>query len=158
MRTCDAPAVTQTIVVGYDGKPPAQRALERALGDAKAAGARLLVVAVAEMPFDPIDPPAYDVGPIVEDPAYTQPPAQPPLLEPITREAMRQAEAAGVPADYVWEAGGDPARTIVDVARDSGATEIVVGSHHHGLLAGLFGGDVAAAVKREANCDVIVVA
>ena len=81
---------------------------------------------------------------------------EPPELRPVTAEAMGRAKAEGVPADYVW-AVGDPARTIVDAARDNSATTIVVGSHHHSLLQRLLGQDVAAAVQHEANCDVIVV-
>jgi nucleotide-binding universal stress UspA family protein len=34
---------------------------------------------------------------------------------------------------------------------------IVLGAHHHGLLSRIMGGDVAAQVKRDAGCDVIVV-
>lgn len=52
----DAPSVTETIVVGYDGEEPAQRTLERALEEAKAAHARLLIVAVEAMPLDPYAP------------------------------------------------------------------------------------------------------
>jgi nucleotide-binding universal stress UspA family protein len=145
--------VTKLIVVGYDGEEPAQRALTRAISDAKAVAGRLVVVVVAEMPVDPFEPPAFSVGPAV----VTRPLEEPSQLEPITAEAMRQAEAAGVPADYVWDAGPDPARTIIDAARDNDADEIVLGPHHHTLLERFFGEDVAVAVKREANCDVVVV-
>jgi nucleotide-binding universal stress UspA family protein len=42
-----------TIVVGYDDEDAAKRALERALDEAKASGAELVVVSVVEFPLDP---------------------------------------------------------------------------------------------------------
>jgi nucleotide-binding universal stress UspA family protein len=33
----------------------------------------------------------------------------------------------------------------------------VLGAHHHGMLSRLLGADVAAVVKRDAGCDVLVV-
>ena len=60
------------------------------------------------------------------------------------------------PVDYVW-APGEPARRIVDVAKDRGASTIVVGHHHHSMLGRLFGTDVAADVRRTADCEVVVV-
>ena len=59
-------------------------------------------------------------------------------------------------ADYVW-APGEPARLIVNVAKDRGASTIVVGHHHHSMLGRLFGTDVAADVRRDADCEVVVV-
>lgn len=146
--------MSTTIVVGYDAREPAKRALERAIEEAKARHGRLLIVAVLSMPLDPYAPPSF--GTLDDSPPPQEPAAEPLELKPITDEAIRRAEAAGVPADYVW-AEGDPARTIVDAARDNDASALVVGSHHHGFLARLFGQDVAAAVKREATCEVIVV-
>jgi nucleotide-binding universal stress UspA family protein len=146
--------MTKTIVVGYDGKEPAQHALERALEEAKAADARLLIVTVEDMPLDPYEPPTF--GTLDDSPPVEPLLAEPPELRPITARAMSQAEAKGVPADYLW-AVGDPARTIVDAARDSSASTIIVGSHHHSLLQRLLGQDVAVAVQHEANCSVIVV-
>jgi len=149
--------VTDTIVVGYDGHEHSQRALARAIDEAKTAHGRLLIVAVEAMPLDPYAPPSVNFVP----PAVAAPPAPDPLVEPtplksLTDEAMARAEAAGVPADFVW-AVGDPARTIVDTARDNDARSIVVGLHHHNLLERLLGEDVDAAVKEQAKCDVITV-
>jgi hypothetical protein len=45
-------------------------------------------------------------------------------------------------------AAGEPGHEIVDVARRVPAKTIVLGEHHHGFLAKLFGGDVAAGVQR----------
>jgi nucleotide-binding universal stress UspA family protein len=147
--------MTNTIVVGYDGAEAAQRALERAIEEAKTTGSQLLIVVVDEAFIEAFDAPTFGSGPI--EPPPPEPFVEPPDLKPLTDDAMRQAEVAGVAAEYVW-AGGDPAQAIVDAARDSGASAIVLGSHHHSLLGRALGLDVAAAVKREADCDVIVVA
>jgi nucleotide-binding universal stress UspA family protein len=45
----------------------------------------------------------------------------------------------------------------VETARDRNASLVIVGSHHHGFLSRLMGGDVAAEVKRQLGADVIVV-
>jgi nucleotide-binding universal stress UspA family protein len=145
---------TETIVVGYDGKDPAQRALERAIAEAKTTHARLLIVTVEAMPLDPYAPRTF--GTLDDGPPPVAPVAEPPELRLLTVEAMKRAESEGVPADYLW-AAGDPARTIVDAARDNRASKIIIGSHHHSLVQRLLGQDVAAAVKHEARCKVLVV-
>ena len=75
-------------------------------------------------------------------------------------EALDKAEEAlahaGVAADYIW-APGEPANLIVDTARERKARLIVVGAHHHGFLSRVFGADVAGDVRREADCEVLVV-
>jgi nucleotide-binding universal stress UspA family protein len=146
--------VSETIVVGYDGGEPAKRALERAIQEAKTADGHLVIVAVEAMPLDPYDPPTF--GTLDDGPPKLPPFVVPPTLQPVIDEATSRADAAGVPSEVVW-AVGDPARTIVDAARDKGASKIVVGSHHHSLLQRLLGQDVTAAVQHEAKCDVIVV-
>jgi nucleotide-binding universal stress UspA family protein len=145
---------TETIVIGYDGKDSAQRALERAIAEAKTTHARLLIVTVEALPLDPYAPMTF--GTLDDSPPPVAPVAEPPELRLLTAEAMNRAQTEGVPADYLW-AAGDPARTIVDAARDNGASKIIIGSHHHSLFQRLLGQDVAAAVQHEANCDVLVV-
>jgi nucleotide-binding universal stress UspA family protein len=146
----------ETIVTGYDGKD-ASRVLERAIELVRAAPAGTLVVVVDEyLPIDPGQPSMVyqPVGDTVPLPAPDAPP--PPPLEPIIAKARAQVERAGVEARYVWGLG-DPARLILDTARDTGAATIVIGAGHHGLLGRLLGDDVEAAVKREASCEVVVV-
>jgi nucleotide-binding universal stress UspA family protein/CheY-like chemotaxis protein len=151
-RTCDAPAMS-TIVVGFDDREPAKRALERGMAEARERGGRLVVVAVAEMPFAPDGPQNFGT---FDDGSVSLEPEKPAALEPVLAHAREVIEAAGLEADYAW-ALGDPGRAIVDVARDRGAGLIVVGSHHEGLLARLFGASVADEVRREAGCEVVVV-
>lgn len=142
-----------TIVVGYDGAEPAQTALDRAIEEARKERAQLLVVAVAEMPLNPEGP--QNFGTLDDSPARMIPLVEPAELEPILAQARERVDAAGLTGEYMW-AAGEPANEIVSAARDRGAELIVIGSHHHSLLARVLGPDVATQVKRDAGCDVIV--
>ena len=148
------PARTGSIVVGYDDEDAAKRALERALDEAKANGTDLAVVSVVELPLDPEGP--QNFGTLDDSPARMIPLVVPDELEPVIAHARERVAAEGVSADFLW-AAGDPANVLVDVARDRGASLVVVGSHHHGFMAKLLGTDVAAEVKRHAGADVLVV-
>jgi nucleotide-binding universal stress UspA family protein len=145
-------AMPATIVVGYDGDEAAERALDRALAEARARRGRLVVVAVKELPLDPVEP--RNFGTLDDGPASTGLP-EPPELPDVLARARARIAGARVPADYVW-AFGDPARTIVDVARDRGADAIVIGSHHHGRLARFFGLTIEDELVRHAGCEVLV--
>jgi nucleotide-binding universal stress UspA family protein len=142
-----------TIVVGYDGAEPAKKALDRAIQEAQSDRAQLLVVAVAEMPLNPEGP--QNFGTLDDTPARMIPLVEPAELEPFLAEARDRIDSAGLTGEYMW-AAGEPASAIVGAARDRGAELIVIGSHHHGLLARVLGPDVATQVKRDAGCDVIV--
>jgi nucleotide-binding universal stress UspA family protein len=142
------------IVVGYDDKDAAKRALDRALDEAKASGSHVVVVTVVELPLDPEGP--QNFGTLDDSPARMIPLVVPEELEPVIAQARDRVAAEGVAADFLW-AAGDPANVLVDVARDRGASLVVVGTHHHGFLSNLVGNDVAAEVKRHAGADVLVV-
>jgi len=143
-----------TIVAGFDGQDGADRVLDRAIEEARTAGALLVVLAVVEMPLNPEGP--QNFGSLDDTPASMIPLVQPPELEPVLAAAREQVEPSGVAAEYAW-AVGNPAEAIVGEATDRNAAAVVLGHHHHGLLARLLGGDVAAEVRRAAGCAVIVV-
>lgn len=145
--------MSRRIVVGFDDHEPAKRALEHAIEEARSRHARLIVVAVAEAPLDPLGP--RNFGTLDDGPVARRLEA-PPDVERALADAKATVEGSGVRADYVW-AAGDPARSIVDVARERDAEAIVLGSHHEGLFSRLFGLGVAEAVRKEAACDVVVV-
>ena len=145
--------MSKAIVVGYDNKEPAMRALARAIAEAKASHGPLVVVGIAEMPLDPEGPQSF--GSLGGSPAQMLPLAEPPEIQAAFAHARQTIEAAGLSAEYIW-AAGDPSSTILDVARERKAALVVLGSHHHSLLGQLLGADVAAEVKRQAGCDVIV--
>ena len=141
------------IVVGFDGSDGADPALGRAIEEAKTTGGRLVVVAVAGMPLDPEGPMAY--GMLGEEVA-TLPIVEPPELVGVLGLARERIEAAGLDADYVWEAG-EPAGAILREARDRDAALVVVGKGHHSRLGRWLGTDVAADVEKHAGCPVLVV-
>jgi nucleotide-binding universal stress UspA family protein len=143
-----------TIVVGYDDKEPARRALERAIEEAKRSGDELVVVSVLELPFNPEGP--QNFGTLDDSPPPMIPPVVPPELESVQAHAEELVASAGVRAELVW-AVGEPAKEIVEAARDRNASLVVVGSHHHSLLGRLFGNDVAAEVERKLGSRVVSV-
>ena len=140
-------------VVGYDGSEASEPALARAIEEARSNGARVVVVSVAEMPFDPEAPMNYGT--------YTDAPTSPRIhetaeLEGILDAARERIDAAGVEGDYVWEAG-DVATALAREAKDRGAAAIVLGKGHHSRLGRWLGTDVAQEVERSSDCPVIVV-
>jgi nucleotide-binding universal stress UspA family protein len=143
-----------TIVVGYDGHESAQRALTRAIEEARKSSSSLVIVAIAEMPLNPEGLQNY--GTLDDSPVQMMPLVEPPELEPVLAEARKRVEGAGLTADYVWSAG-EPAGEIIGIAKARGATLIVIGEHHHGFFGRLLGEDVSGEVRRAAGCDVITV-
>jgi nucleotide-binding universal stress UspA family protein len=142
-----------TVAVGYDGGAAAGIALDRAIQEARERQERLVVIAVEEMPLDPEGPRFF--GTLDDSPAVPLPPVPPPHLAAVLESAGEREGVDQSQTDFVW-AAGNPVEQIVKIARDREATLIVLGAHHHGHLTRLFGTDVAAAVQREAGCDVLV--
>jgi nucleotide-binding universal stress UspA family protein len=142
------------IVVGYDGAEASRKALDRAIEEAQARSARVVVVSVAEMPLNPEGLQTF--GTLDDSPPTMLPLVAPPELEAVLAEARDRVEAAGLTGDYVW-AAGEPADAIVATARDRNAQLVVLGRQHHGFLERVLGTDVADEVERAAGCDVLVV-
>jgi nucleotide-binding universal stress UspA family protein len=145
--------MTDTIIVGYDDKEPAKNALHRALDEARERNARLVVIAVAEMPLNPADPRNFGT---LDDGSAELGIAESPELERALRDAREIVAPTRIEAEYVW-AAGDPGRQIVDLAKDRQASLIVIGGHHEGFLSRIFGVSIEEDVKKHAGCDVIVV-
>jgi nucleotide-binding universal stress UspA family protein len=143
-----------TVVVGYDDQDAAKRALDRALEEAKASRADLVVVSVMELPLDPTGP--RNFGTLGDGPPGTIPLDVPDVLAPAVAHARDRVAAEGLRAEFLWGAG-DPAAVIAEVARERGASLVVVGAHHHGFLSRLAGSDVAAEVERHVGANVLVV-
>jgi nucleotide-binding universal stress UspA family protein len=143
-----------TVVVGYDGHPHSDTALDRAVEAARDSHEKLVVLAVLELPLNPEGPQNY--GTLDDSPARMIPLVEPPELEPIFQRARARVEAAGVKADYEW-AAGDPGDAIAGTARDRDASLVVVGAHEHSWLGRLAGSDVAEEVRRRVDCEVVAV-
>jgi nucleotide-binding universal stress UspA family protein len=140
----------KTIVVGYDGKEASRRALERALEIAPPE-ARLVVVAVAEVPLSPGMPVTdefLDRVPVSTDTEEL------PEVEAVLAQARETLAARGAEADFVW-AAGEPASAILEIAEERNADLVVIGEHHHSLLGRAFG--VGREIEHGARCDVLVV-
>jgi nucleotide-binding universal stress UspA family protein len=112
------------------------------------------VLSVFEVPLDPQVDRFFGTLDDIAD-WEGKPIAPPPELVGLLGEARDRVEAAGLQADFMW-AAGEPGRAIVDAARDAKVEAVVLGEHHHGFLAGLFGADVAAEVRKELDAAVIL--
>lgn len=142
------------VLVGFDDSAAARRALERGIAEAQARNARLIVLSVFEVPLDPQVDRFFGTLDDVAD-WEGQPIAPPPELVGLLAQARDEVEAAGLHAEFMW-AAGEPGNAIIEAARDAKVDTVVLGEHHHGFLAGLFGSDVATAVERELGSTVIV--
>ena len=142
------------VLVGFDDSAAARRALDRGIEEAQARKARLIVLSVFEVPLDPQVDRFFGTLDDISD-WEGQPISPPPELVGLLAQARDEVEAAGLRAEFMW-AAGEPGNAIVEAARDAQADTVVLGEHHHGFLAGLFGSDVAAAVERELGSAVIV--
>ena len=134
----------RTLVVGYDGSPPAERALERA---ATIVGVGGLVVVVTATPS--LVPQGVVTEPILDTP----PPDERSAMLEHSRELLRER---GVATKLV-AADSDPALALVQVARDEDADLIVVGHTGSGYVTRALLGSTAENVLRHAPCDVLVV-
>ena len=142
------------VLVGFDESAAADRALDRGIEEARARHSRLVVLSVLELPLDPQVDRYFGTLDDIAD-WEGQPIAPPPELVGLLAQARERVEGAGLRADFMW-AAGEPGRAIVDAARDARADVVVLGEHHHGFLAGLFGKDVGAEVERELGSSVIL--
>ncbi len=143
----------RTIIVGYDDSPLSVRALERAIIET-GPDDNIVVLTVAEEPLDLVGPRSR--GALAESDEVPPLPPEPPHVTEALANARTVLVRAGREGALEW-AYGDVAGAILDVARQSDADIIVVGEHHHGLLARMLGEDPAAEIKRTAGCEVIVV-
>jgi nucleotide-binding universal stress UspA family protein len=138
------PESTGSIVVGFDGSPAAERALERA---ASLAGPDGRVVVVTARPT--AVPSRLTPDQILDGPSSGE---QRDLLEH-GRELLgaRDDRAAFVAID------ANPAEALISVARSERAQLIVVGQTGSGFVTRALLGSTAENVLRHAPCDVLVV-
>ena len=135
----------KTIVVGYDETEPSKRALERAAELAQAFGSKLIVTSVAPVLLGI----ARTGGPI--DPTDT------PEQHRAELEHAREFLAAKNIQPELVPAVGEPAETIVEVAKERNADMIVVGTREPNVLQRLLGQSVSEGVAHHAHCDVLIV-
>jgi nucleotide-binding universal stress UspA family protein len=147
----------QTIVVGYDGTRPAERALARAMQLAHAFGATVIVADVAAPEPPPATSGAFGFPPYYYSSLEEQGIRADEALWKQHRARIQALFAeTGVPYEFAGVVG-QPAQEIVEVAARRDADLIVVGTREPGLLERLLEGSVSQGVARRARCDVLVV-
>jgi nucleotide-binding universal stress UspA family protein len=131
------------IVLGFDGSPAAERALERAAALTGADG-RVVIVTASVSP-----PPSVVDEPIVGGPS------------PADRDALLERAATALrsrgiePALVAADAG--PTEALLEAARAHDASLIVLGSRASDYPTRVILGSTAENVVRQAPCDVLVV-
>lgn len=149
----------KTILVGYDGTGPAERALRRAAELAGAFGAKVVVVSVAPPhPFTDVGAPgAFGLGMYYRADQLDEPARLDQELWDRHRDQVQALLAGtGISVEFAGVAG-EPAQELVDAAEQRHGDLIVVGTHEPGILERLLGGSISQGVARRAHCDVLIV-
>jgi nucleotide-binding universal stress UspA family protein len=146
----------KTILVGYDGTTPAERALARAAEVAAAFGAKVVVASVV-VP-QPID--AGGAFGLMPYSIYEAEVANARTDDAVWKQHRGEVESflgkAGVPFEFIGVVG-EPVGEIVDAAAQVDADLIVVGTREPGFVERLLGGSVSQGVARSASRDVLIV-
>jgi nucleotide-binding universal stress UspA family protein len=145
----------KTILVGYDGTRPAERALARAAELAKAFGAKVVVVSVVSP--QPVDTGgAFGLMPYSTYETGADLRADEALWTQHRGEVESFLAKAGVAGDFEGVVG-EPVAEIVDAAARLDADLIVVGTREPGFVERLLGGSVSQGVAKHAASDVLIV-
>ena len=134
----------KTIVVGFDGSPAAERALERA-ATLSGAGGRVVIVSASV---------AVPGSGVVDEPILDSP--SPEERDAVLEDGANRLRSAGVATTPVAVDSG-PAEALVEIARAERADMIIVGSTGSGYITRAIVGSTAENVVRHAPCDVLVV-
>jgi nucleotide-binding universal stress UspA family protein len=135
------------IVVAADGSPASSRGLEQVADLATRVGAKVVVVFVRHLPATAVMAPGMADSTMVQtlDDQETE----------VRQEAARALGGAGVDWEIVVRAGS-PGEEIVQVADESAADLVVVGSNRHSSLHNLFLGSTAAYLAAHSEAPVLV--
>lgn len=147
-----------TIVVGTDGSPSAQRAVDWALGEARLRGAEVKIVHAWMVPLIDAVPEPWVIGvppfgPGDEQRVHEKIEAAALALLDDAVNAAREREPGLSIAGELVEAR--PAHALLEAARE--ADLLVVGSRGGGGFAGLHLGSVSSQCVHHAECPVLVV-
>lgn len=139
------PHVEPAVVVGFDGSPAGERALDRAAAYVAGTRGQLIVVHA-------IDSEVSAGGlsqPLLEAPSASQ-------RRSILDRARRLAVSHHLDAK-VLERVGQPTDVLIDVASEHSAELLVVGTRGRDYVARALRGSTAENVIRDTPCDVLVV-
>jgi nucleotide-binding universal stress UspA family protein len=134
------------IVWSTDGSEHAQRALPYVKGLAREGGAAITILHVVER---------IEGGGAVGLPRRADEPALQAQLQKLTAELSEEGFSASL--IIRGDVGVRPAHEVVEVARETGADLIVVGSRGLSAIGGLLLGSVAQRLLHLAPCPVLVV-
>lgn len=140
----DAEIGWQRVLVGTDGSKYSKACIDRAIDFAQAYGGEIIALSVVDVPTE-----FYGEAPQVVDD----------LIDKAKRyvgDVKKQSEKAGIKAEtFVRE--GETYRVIIELAKESKADTIVMGSHGRTGLKRLLMGSVTEKVIGHALCPVLVV-
>ena len=145
-KSAETAPAQQRIVVGVDGSPASLKALQWALRQAEATGAKVEAAQAWEVPV------MYGSGMMVLPSSED--------FEAAAKQSLENTVAAAtdgrptVPFESHVIAG-HPAKTLLDLAE--GADLLVVGSRGHGGFVGTLVGSVSQYCVSHASCPVVVV-
>jgi nucleotide-binding universal stress UspA family protein len=145
------------IVIGYDGSPASDRAVEEA--STVLAARRALVVAVWEpnRAFEPIDT-LIPLAPVDIRTAMEVDQAMYKQAQRIAEQGATRAREAGLDAEGLAVADeATVARTLLRLAEERDAPAIVVGAHGHRAVRELLLGSTTQEIVRHSRCPVLVV-
>lgn len=141
------------ILVATDGSKFSEAAIQEVASRFNAKGAEVLILQAVE--------------PLVFSAPPQMAPGYAPELAGQREERLKEAKASVAAASKVLQAGGfavttrvveaDPRTAILDIAAESGANLIVVGSHGRKGLKKFLLGSVAESVARHSSCSVLIV-
>jgi nucleotide-binding universal stress UspA family protein len=144
VKTRRRPVDDKTIVVGTDGSPGAEAALDWAVEEARQTGRRVLVVHAARVGESAVLAPLTLVG--VPDPTSHG--------NEVLKRAAEHCRRAGLVVETML-AGGPPADRLVETS--DGAAMLVIGARGLGQAAALLLGSVSHDCAQRARCPLVVV-
>lgn len=140
-------------VVGIDGSDHSRRALDWGLEYARRTGGRVHLVSAWEIPMGPWSATGAALD-MVFARGYDFASSAQSELDRLLSEWI--PEDPGVPVE-AEATEGNPARVLMDVARDLDADVLVVGSRGRGGFTGLLLGSVSQTCVAHSTCPVVVV-
>jgi nucleotide-binding universal stress UspA family protein len=141
-----------TVLVGTDGSESSFRAVERAAGVARDAGATLLL-ACAYRPMSARE--IQDAADALGGDSYKVSGSTP--AEDVLRDAADRARVVGAKDIDTLAVEGDPVDALVGLVSTRKVDLLVVGNRGLNSLAGRLLGSVPANISHRAGCDVLIV-
>jgi nucleotide-binding universal stress UspA family protein len=135
------------IVVAADGSPASSQGLEQVADLAPRVGAKVVVVYVRHLPATAMMAPGMADSTMVQTLDDQE--------AGVRQEALRALGGRGIEWEVVVRAGS-PGEEIVQVADESAADLVVVGSNRHSSLHNLFLGSTAAYLAAHSQAPVLV--